>query len=309
MTVVNTETGEIVSEAEVRASVQRVINHVESIWDEWAWQVENQTWVVLGYGSWDEMRRGEYGALTSVTAPRAERPELVSRFRGAGLTQQQTAATLGVSERTVKNYDEPTYRPREPKVQNCTFGKADVVDAELVEDEPAFVSATDALAEINTTPDSAPEADATAHSAADQPEGETPAPTSVESERGPATPSDAPRPPADLDASCLIGDDETVDTTTGEIIPTAPRPTPAPKPVPDATEAEYDNATKASQALARAVSKLLEFQYPNMREGACRYWSMASIEVPPAQRADVTPEQMRVAAHGLLTLADEWNRS
>lgn len=133
--IANADTGEIVSEADVRASIQRVINHAESIWDEWAWQVENQTWAVLGYADWDEMRRNEYGALTSVSPPRAERPELISRFRGAGLTQKETAATLGVSERTIKTYDQPSYQPRAPKVQNCTFEQPEVVDAEVIEDD------------------------------------------------------------------------------------------------------------------------------------------------------------------------------
>lgn len=132
--LVNTETGEIISEDQVRASVRRVIDHAESIWDEWAWQVENRTWTVLGYANWDEMRRGEYGALTSVSAPRAERPELISRFRGAGLTQKQTADTLGVSRDTVKRHDEPTYQPREPKGANAPFAE-DIVDAEIVEDD------------------------------------------------------------------------------------------------------------------------------------------------------------------------------
>jgi hypothetical protein len=87
-----------------------------------------------------------------------------------------------------------------------------------------------------------------------------------------------------------------------------PRPEPrAPKPVMSADEADYDNAEQASKALARAVGKLLEFQYPNMRDHQRRYWSMASIEVPPTSRRDVTPEQMRLAAQGLLNLADEWD--
>lgn len=94
-----------ISETEVRASIQRVISHAESIWDEWAWQVENKTWLVLNYSSWDEMRRAEYSAVTSVTAPRAERPELVARFRNAGLTQKQTAETLGIHQATVSRLD------------------------------------------------------------------------------------------------------------------------------------------------------------------------------------------------------------
>lgn len=147
MTVVNFHTGEIVdiTEVEVRASVRRVIDHAESIWDEWAWQVENKTWTILGYGSWDEMRRGEYGALTSVAAPRAERPELVARFRGAGLTQKETASTLGITERTVQRNDvTPGSRGPSRNTTNDVFpeGGDDIVDAELVDDEPPAPRAT-----------------------------------------------------------------------------------------------------------------------------------------------------------------------
>lgn len=102
-------------------------------------------------------------------------------------------------------------------------------------------------------------------------------------------PAPAPRPPV-----------------TGLDGKTYSRPAPTPKPVLDGAAAEYANAEKAALSLTRAVGKLLEFQHSNMREGMKKYWSMASIEVPPVQRADVTPEQMRVAAHGLLALADEW---
>jgi hypothetical protein len=94
-----------ITEEHVRASIARVVAHAESIWDEWAWQVENKTWLILGYESWDAMRSQEYGALASVTAPRASRPELVARFRNAGLTQAQTAETLGVDQATVSRHD------------------------------------------------------------------------------------------------------------------------------------------------------------------------------------------------------------
>lgn len=137
MTLVNIATGEVaeqITEDDVRASIGRVYRSVESIWDEWAWQVENRTWEVLGYSGWDEMRSAEYGALTGISVPRAERGELVARFRQAGLTQRETAETLGVSLRTVKYDDEPTYAPRDTKVQVCT--SEDVVEAELVDDDP-----------------------------------------------------------------------------------------------------------------------------------------------------------------------------
>lgn len=138
MTLVNVATGELVDSitvADVDASIERVRRHAESIWDEWAWQVENRTWEIKGYVSWDEMRSEVYGGLTNVTAPRAERPELVSRFRAAGLTQKETASTLGVSQATVNTYDKPTYKPR-LNISSDIEPDEDVIDAELVEDEP-----------------------------------------------------------------------------------------------------------------------------------------------------------------------------
>lgn len=91
-------------------------------------------------------------------------------------------------------------------------------------------------------------------------------------------------------------------------MPERPRLAAVPEtPVLDGQAAEYANAEKASKSLSNAIAKLLEFQHPNMREAMRRYWSMASNEVPPTPRRDVTPEQMRAAAQGLLALADEWS--
>lgn len=120
---------------EVDASIARVIASAESIWDEWAWQVENKTWLVGNrWSSWEEMRHAAYGSLTSISAPRAERPELVARFRRAGLTQQQTADTLGVERRTVQRHDAPTYS----KATNVASDE--VVDAEFVDDDEDYVT-------------------------------------------------------------------------------------------------------------------------------------------------------------------------
>lgn len=149
MTLVNQATGEVVAAitvADVDASIARVLDHAESIWDEWAWQVENRTWVVKGFASWDEMRTAVYGGLSGVTAPRAERPELIARFRQAGLTQRETAATLGVAVPTVKRAEHPEWKGSndplpsdaavyEPDMQVLVH--EDVIDVEVVEDEPA----------------------------------------------------------------------------------------------------------------------------------------------------------------------------
>lgn len=126
--------------AEVDASIARVIEHAESIWDEWAWQVENEVWKVDDrWSSWDDMRREVYGNLNRITAPRAETPELVSRFRDAGLTQVETARTLGLSQKTVSRHDEPRQvHPR--RSSHMTTSDPDAIDADVIEDTPTHVN-------------------------------------------------------------------------------------------------------------------------------------------------------------------------
>lgn len=100
---INYATGEIVnapSYAEVRESIETTKSHLERAAEQVVWQIESQAWNVLGYSSWDEMREAEYKGA-AVIVPRADRPELASRLRSTGLSQQQVADTLGVDRRTV----------------------------------------------------------------------------------------------------------------------------------------------------------------------------------------------------------------
>lgn len=125
---VNTKTGEVITAEDVRGSVARVKSHAESIWMEWAWQVENQVWTIEGVkaASWDEFRQREYANLSNVVAPRAERPELVARFRNAGLTQRETAETLGMGVNTVARHEPEDMRgSRGPSKTPQTVGFED----------------------------------------------------------------------------------------------------------------------------------------------------------------------------------------
>jgi len=85
---------------EVRESIAVARSHGEKFFEQIVWQVENQVWTILGYESWDALREAEYADL-GVVAPRADRPELVSRLRRQGLSQQQIGDTLGVTRSTV----------------------------------------------------------------------------------------------------------------------------------------------------------------------------------------------------------------
>lgn len=143
-------------------------------------------------------------------------------------------------------------------------------------------------------------------------------PETITNARGEQRPASyAPRPHAPQREAAPDSGPATPDRESREGASGTPRPAvtdiddktytrPTPKPATDHATAEYENATQACLGLTRAMSRLLTFQHPNMRAGMRGYWSLASAEVPPGQRQDVTPEQMRVAARGLLELADEW---
>lgn len=44
---------------EVRRSILAAQTHLERAAEEIVWQIENQAWEQIGYGSWDEMRKAE----------------------------------------------------------------------------------------------------------------------------------------------------------------------------------------------------------------------------------------------------------
>lgn len=108
---VDTRTGEIterpqvplqvITPADVRASVRRAKASLEKAAEEIVWQIEREAWVTLGYSSWTAMREAEYGEAAFMV-PSKQRPELVERMRRSGLTQQEIAETAGVSLPTVK---------------------------------------------------------------------------------------------------------------------------------------------------------------------------------------------------------------
>lgn len=110
---------------EVRASVVTAQTHLEKAAEQVVWQLRNRTWTVLGYADWEEMRDAEYGGA-AIIVPRADRPELVARLRSEGLSQRETAATLGVSLGTVNGdvfrneHGHPKPLPTKPAEHECT---------------------------------------------------------------------------------------------------------------------------------------------------------------------------------------------
>ncbi len=118
---------QIITPADVRASIARARQSLERAAEEIVWQIEREAWRTLGYPSWTAMREAEYGGAAFMV-PRKDRPELVARIRAAGLTQQEAAATAGVSVPTIK-------RDEHPEWKGSNDPSDDVVDAEVVEAE------------------------------------------------------------------------------------------------------------------------------------------------------------------------------
>ena len=126
---------------------------------------------------------------------------------------------------------------------------------------------------------------------ADEPEGEdAPEDVNLGSEQG-RRQAAAPRPP-------VIGIDGKTYT----------RPEPKPTPKPERS-GEQQNAEENSRTLASSLIFLLAFQHPNQRDTARTEWEVGRWSVPPTNREYVTPDRMRLAARGLLELADEWENT
>lgn len=139
---------QVITPADVRASIARARRSLERAAEEIVWQIEMEAWRTLGYSSWGAMREAEYGGAAFMV-PNKNRPELEARMRAKGLTQREIAATAGVSERQVRrdlastghmsgSEQEPVTNSRGQQ-RPATYTRAeredDVVDAEIVPDD------------------------------------------------------------------------------------------------------------------------------------------------------------------------------
>lgn len=136
MSLASTERPEVplqlITPADVRASIRRAKASLEKAAEEIVWQIEREAWRTLGYSSWTAMREAEYGEAAFMV-PSKQRPELVQRMRRSGLTQQEIADTAGVSRPTVAadlNADSdieapPTITNTRGQERPATYTKAD----------------------------------------------------------------------------------------------------------------------------------------------------------------------------------------
>ena len=73
-----------------------------SFWDVTIWIADNHAWLALDFDSLGDLWEARFSHL-EVVAPRSVRGRVVESFRRAGLTQQEIADKLGVSQKTVSN--------------------------------------------------------------------------------------------------------------------------------------------------------------------------------------------------------------
>ena len=99
----------IPSKVEVLQQIERAIQfntqgnagHA-SFWDVTIWIADNHAWLALDFDSLGDLWEARFSHL-EVVAPRSVRGRVVESFRRAGLTQQEIADKLGVSQKTVSN--------------------------------------------------------------------------------------------------------------------------------------------------------------------------------------------------------------
>lgn len=139
---------QVITPADVRASIRRARKSLEDAAAEIVWQIEMEAWRTLGYSSWTAMREAEYGGAAFMV-PSKSRPEIVARIRAKGLTHKEIADTAGVSDETVRRDLQTTNVGSPATVTNANGVERpatytaraerddDVIDAEIVAgDEP-----------------------------------------------------------------------------------------------------------------------------------------------------------------------------
>lgn len=134
---------QVITPADVMASVRRAKKSLEAAAKEIVWQIEMEAWRTLGYSSWSAMREAEYGGAAFMV-PSKSRPEIVARIKAIEvgrtarggpkyLTDQEIADTAGVSRRQVQDDLRGNNEMRSP-AQNVTTDD-DIIDAEIVDED------------------------------------------------------------------------------------------------------------------------------------------------------------------------------
>jgi hypothetical protein len=245
--------------------------------------------LAMGYGSWDEYSRAEFGEKASNLAPEFRR-QLVSMLSAEGMSPRAISGVAGVDRSTISR-DRKALRtqgvhPAHPEGLEAT--------SEIPRLERTVVKDTqDIRAEV------IPEV--------------SPAPT-------PETP-----PTGSTLATTdrvIVAEQRHVDMDTGEVIEPTPeprkvtgldgkrytRPKPRPKPhvIDTAEEAELVNARTSAKRIGIALITFQGFTVPEHRQRVLtRWWPLGKENVPPDERELFQPTALRAIAEAINQLALE----
>lgn len=102
MTVLNTETGELVELDQVAARrlTDKIKVGVEGVWLLIEQAYTSRAWQALGYKSWDNYTTREFGT-SHLKLPREDRTEIIGSMRDAGLSLRAIGSATGLSVGTV----------------------------------------------------------------------------------------------------------------------------------------------------------------------------------------------------------------
>lgn len=89
------------TEQEARELTDSIRVQMENLWEAVIEAYQRNAHKVLGYPSWDDYCRSEFGS-DRIRIPKGERPEVVEALRGAGMSNRAIAAATGVNEITVR---------------------------------------------------------------------------------------------------------------------------------------------------------------------------------------------------------------
>lgn len=124
------------SRSEAREITERIRASLETLWSAVIEAYERRAHIALGYSTWDEYCRTEFGS-NRIRLPREERAETVQSLKESGLSNRAIASATGVDEKTIRN--DLAGPSAENSAPSATFIDPKMVQA--VEEAGAFTAA------------------------------------------------------------------------------------------------------------------------------------------------------------------------
>lgn len=115
------------SSVEARRITDQIRIGLEGSWQLIVKAFNGRVWIALGYNTWDEYVRREFGNLV-LAVPREGRDEIIVSMREAGMSLRAIAPAVGVSKDTAQRVIARALPVGEPNVSDETVGGGVVID-------------------------------------------------------------------------------------------------------------------------------------------------------------------------------------